>query len=122
MLGVGGRGERCRRSNPTPRGRTLLLIMQFNIGALTPCTGRLHSSPCTRTELHYPSSYPRLYCTSTYPPTTVLCLRAYPQQALTLQAGALGPRHSLERLDTILGGELLVQWRERAAQLKEKGW
>lgn len=39
-----------------------------------------------------------------------------------IKAAALGKEHSLTKLSTVLSGDLLGQWYERAAALQAKGW
>lgn len=38
------------------------------------------------------------------------------------KARALGPQHDIKGLSSILRGEVLQQWRERAKQIQGKGW
>ena len=38
------------------------------------------------------------------------------------QSNALSSRHSLAKLDRILTGEVLQQWRDKAAAVRAKGW
>eukprot|EP00887_Chlorella_sp_A99_P001959 scaffold18.g1959.t1 len=44
------------------------------------------------------------------------------QQWQMVKAEALGPSHAVGRLSSVLGGELLQQWRERAESVRERGW
>lgn len=39
-----------------------------------------------------------------------------------VKAAALGPKHDAKGLAAVLRGEVLDQWRDRAAQIKAKGW
>lgn len=38
------------------------------------------------------------------------------------KAAALGPKHDVKGLSSILRGEVLDQWRQRAQQIQRKGW
>lgn len=38
------------------------------------------------------------------------------------KAAALGPKHDIKGLSSILRGQVLDQWRERAQQIQKKGW
>ncbi|PSC72514.1 ACCUMULATION AND REPLICATION OF CHLOROPLASTS chloroplastic [Micractinium conductrix] len=38
------------------------------------------------------------------------------------KAAALGPQHDTKGLPAVLRGEVLQQWRDRAAQIQQKGW
>ena len=38
------------------------------------------------------------------------------------KAAALGPKHDVKGLASILRGEVLDQWRQRAQQIQRKGW
>jgi hypothetical protein len=42
--------------------------------------------------------------------------------SLAAQAEALGPKHRIAQLGSVLEGELLQQWTSRAQDLQSKGW
>lgn len=48
--------------------------------------------------------------------------RPFPFNLSVPQSEALGRSHAAGRLDRVLSGALLEQWRERAAAVKANGW